>query len=200
MKYLLATLFVLTSTDIAAAQSNGKDFTSLIDVGAGEGGRIATSIRAAEVKNKKGYSPGAQTYLVFWVEAVRPEAGPTQVFLVGERLRWVVPDEAPPQKEYGPSDPSDPVSVGSPWRDADIRYRGSRVECVQSQYWCARTWGIEIVLPDEVVRSVVSNPKKKDIPLAMSKPRRVDWRVPREELIATLDALGVLSEFSGAPQ
>jgi hypothetical protein len=199
VRFLIAATLTLAASTAAVAQSaKSKDYESLIEVGIDPetGAQVATSINAAEVKSKRGYSVGAQTSLVFWVEARKPVSGPTQVVLAGERLRYIVPDEAPQQREFGPSDPKDPVSVGSPWKDADLRYRGSKIECISSEHWCAQIWFIEIILPDAVVRSAVAKPSMKDLPIALSKPRRVDWRIPRQELVATLDKLGVLAEFS----
>ena len=198
MKYLLAALVVLASAGPAVAQSKGKDYRSLVEVGADDGGRIATTIRAAEVKEKRGYSAGATSVTVFWVEARKPDNGPTQVSLVGERLRYVLSSEVPKTTEYGPWDPPEPVSVGSPWQDADLRYRGARFECISDAYWCWQTWLIEVVLPESVVRSVVTNPKMKEVRLSLSNRRRVEWRTPRDELIAALEALDVLTEFSTA--
>jgi hypothetical protein len=199
MRYLLAAVLFLIAPSAALAQSKGRDYRSLIDVSADEHGRVASSFNATEIKEKRGYSAGAEVSSAFWVEARKPANGPTQVLIVGERLRYLLPKEAPEQRQFGPWDPPDPASVGSPWQDADLRYRGSRIECISDQYWCAQIWFIEVVLPESVVRSVVTNPKKKEIPLSLSKRRRVDWRTPRDELIATLGALDVLNEFSEAP-
>lgn len=202
MKLLIAVILVLAAPVSAAAQSaKTRDYQSLVEVGTDDetGMRIATSINAAEVKEKRGYSPGAESILVFWVEARKPETGPTQVILRGEKLRYILPDEAPEQREFGPWDPPEPVSVGSPWQDADIRYRGMKVECVGSQFWCTQLWFIEIVLPDAVVRSLVAKPSIKEVRLSLSKRRRIEWRTPREELIATIDKLGVLEEFAAQP-
>jgi len=199
MRHLLAAILCLALPTAATAQpAKGKDYLSLVEVGTDPdtGARKASSVNAAEVKEKRGYSPGAESALVFWVEARKPESGPAQVILAGERLRYIVSSEAPKQKEFGPWDPPEPAYVGSPWQDADIRYRGSRVECISDAFWCWQTWSIEIVLPDAAIRSMVTNPKKKDLPVSLSKRRRVEWRTPREELIATLDKLGVLAEFT----
>lgn len=198
MKYLLAAAVVLAGVAPALAQTKGKDYAALVEVGADEDGRIATTVRAAEVKEKRGYSPGAESMTVFWVEARKPDGGPARVSLVGQRLRYITPSEAPQTKKYGPWDPVDPASVGSPWKDADLRYRGSEVECISDAYWCWQTWFIEVVLPESVVRTVVNDPKKKEIPLSLSKRRKVEWRTPRAEVIAALEALGVVGEFSTA--
>jgi hypothetical protein len=196
MRFLLAAILVLVASGPAVAQSKGKDYRSLIEVGADENGRIAHSGRAAEAKETTGYSPGAEVITVFWVEARKPENGPAQVSLVGRRIRYVLPDEVPKTTEFGPWDPAEPVSVGSPWQDADLRYRGASYKCLSDAHWCWQSRFIEVVLPESLVRSVVTNPKMKEVRLSLSNRRKVEWRTPRDELIATLNALGVLNEFS----
>jgi hypothetical protein len=200
MRFLLTAMLLLLAPPVAVAQSKERDYRSLIEVGADEDGQVATSIKAADVKERRGYSPGSEVVSAFWVEARKRGSGPTQVFLVGERLRYILPSEAPKTKSttYGPWDPPDPVHVGSPWKEADLRYRGSEIQCISDQHWCWQVWFLEVSLPEDVVQSVVTNPKKKEVPLSLSKRRRVEWRTPRDELIATLDALGVLAEFSQA--
>jgi hypothetical protein len=193
MKFILPAILSVVLISPAVAQ------TKEILVGAYDGGRLATSRKAAEIKNKRGYTPGAEVISAFWVEARKPDNGPVEVALVGERLRFILPTEAPQQREWGPSDPPNPVQVGSPWRDADLRYRGIEIHCISDAYWCSQKWFIEVVLPEGVIRSVVNNPKTKEIRLTLSNRRRVDWRTPRDELMATLEALGVLAEFFEAP-
>lgn len=199
MRRVLAALLCLSLPAAAVAQSpKGKDYPSLVEVSidSDSGERIATSVKAAEIKDKHSYSPAGESSLVFWVETRKPEVGPAKVMLVGERLRYIMSREAPKQKEFGPWDPPEPAYVNSPWQEADIRYRGSSVECISDAFWCWQTWSIEIVLPDTAIRSLVNNTRKKDLPVSLSKQRRVEWRIPRDELIATLDKLGVLPEFS----
>jgi hypothetical protein len=130
------------------------------------------------------------------VEARKPASGQTEVVLVGERLRYILPKEAPKQREFGPWDPPDPAFVGSPWKEANLRYRGMEIECFGEAYWCAQVWFIEIVLPEAIVRTMVGDPRRKDLPVALSKRKKVEWRTPRDELLAVLDKLGVTAEFA----
>ena len=200
MKYLLSIIAILVTATPVAAQSKNKDYRSLIEVGAYDGGRIATSVKAADVKEKLGSSPSTDSLGAFWLEARKPEDGPTQVFLLGERVRFITPREAEKREtEYGPWDPPEPVFVGSPWEEADIRYRGYKSGCFSNSYWCWQKWYVEVALPENVIRSVVTNPKKNEVRLSLSNKSRVEWRTPRDELIATLDVLGVIAEFSGTP-
>jgi hypothetical protein len=55
VRYLVAALLTLAATTAAAAQPSRKDFSSLIEtrVDADTGARVATSIGAAEVKEKR---------------------------------------------------------------------------------------------------------------------------------------------------
>jgi hypothetical protein len=154
-------------------------------------------MKAADIKRTQGYSPGASTKIyIFWLEARKPENGPAQVLLTGQRVSYMLPKEAPKEREFGPSDPADPAYVGSPWTEADLRYRGANIQCISDVYYCSLVYDIEIVLPDAVIRGMLAKPSMKDLPVALSGRRKVDWRVPREELVATLDKLGVLAEFS----
>lgn len=150
---------------------------------------VASTRGAASVKSSLGYSPGAMTSVVMWVEARLSETGAQRVVLAGEQLRYVLPKESGGARRYGPSDPEDPVFVGSPWKPVDLRYRDVEVVCWGDAYWCAQVWSIEIPLDEAVVDGFLSGSKARNLRVSLSRQKRVDWRVERADIIAVRDAI-----------
>jgi len=54
--------------------------------------------------------------------------------------------------------------------------------------------GGEVLTPD-MVRAFIAETAPDTIPVALISRRNVDWRVPRAELLAILDAAGVTDQF-----
>lgn len=158
-----------------------------------EGWTIASSARANEQKNLNLYSGGES--LVLWVMALKPDEGATHVVIGGSRARAIQQSAVKETDEQGPWDRPDPAHVGNPWREADFAFTQRRTECYGEAFWCNRLQTFEVKLTPEMVRAFIAEGAPDSIPVALFTRRDVDWRVPRAELLAVLDALGATAEF-----
>ena len=160
------------------------------------GWRMATSIELAESENDGArYSNAPRNKLVTWIEAHKKNAEPTLVFLAGQRLQWRLPDEVDETGKYGPWDPTYPAYVGWPFQEADLRYLGGELSCPSRSHWCSRVDLFEVLLPPDLVKSLITDKARKKIRADITGRKITQWQIPKAELIATLDALGVLEEF-----
>jgi hypothetical protein len=84
--------------------------------------------------------------------------------------------------------------VGTPLRETKRELVEFANKCKGSRLDCVRIQRDRIALSDEDIRAALNNPKREDIPVGIYE-RSVDWRMPYDELAATLDALGVSERF-----
>lgn len=173
----------------AAAQAQPStgplDINVWVDSETGE--RVASTIGNGEVKNRQGYSPAALSSVVMWVEARQAGTVAPRVFLVGQQLRYTLPSETQVRGKFGRSDPKDPAYVDSPFSKVDVKTRWTEIICVSDAYYCSRIDEHEIALSPDQVRAFTAG--GGDIPVALTRKNRIDWRVPKSELIAALNAI-----------
>lgn len=183
---VLASVLVAGEAAPQAAQAAALD---LLYQDADTGEVFASTRGDAQVKNSKGYSASATSSLAMWVEAHRAPDGSKRLVIAGQQVRYILPKETDGSRLYGPSDPTEPAYVGSPWKAADLRYREIEVICWNDAYWCAQVWTIEIPVDEAVLSAFVAKPAAKEIRVSLTKRRKVDWRVPRDDVMAVMNAL-----------
>lgn len=160
------------------------------------GARIATSAQLASPKvigARYGNSPRNQ--VVVWIEAHKIGAEPPVVILTGERLQWRLPDEVADTGKYGPWDPEYPAYIGSPFQEADLQYLGGEITCQSRSHWCPRIDQFKVIVPHDVVASLIAPNARKKIRVSITGVKTTQWETSKAELIATLEALGALQEF-----
>jgi hypothetical protein len=186
----IGAMIACLATIPAAAQAQ-KGEPGIVKMGrdADTGELVATARGWSTVKETHGYSVATQQRIAIRVEAVKAIDGAKRIRLVGEKARLLFPREAHGSQTYGPSDPPDPVYVGSPFKEADLRYRGAEVLCSDDAHFCEQLWHLEILVPAETLEAFLRNPKAKELEVALDKRRKVDWRVSRAEIEAALNAL-----------
>ena len=92
-------------------------------------------------------------------------------------------------------DPKEPVFVGPKLKRTDVLARWTKIDCNEVEKYCTRIDALEIPLAPEVVRDYIAPSAPDEIKVALTRRNRVDFRIPKAELIATLDALNVLDRY-----
>jgi hypothetical protein len=169
-------------------------FRDVVHVGENEQGLpIASSAPANEVKDFNHYAGGE--VLAIWVLVTHPPGESPRVVLAGSRAYAILSAEVKPTDEQGAWDRPEPSHVGNPWREADFRFTQRRTDCYGEGYWCNRIQQFEIILSPGMVKAFIAESAPDTIPVSLTSRRKVDWRVPRAELLATLDAAGATDQF-----
>jgi hypothetical protein len=169
-------------------------FRDVVHIGENEQGLpIASSAPANEAKNLNHFTGGE--VLAVWVLVTHPAGETPRVVLAGSRAYAILSADVKPTDEQGAWDRPDPAHIGNPWREADFNFTQRRTDCLGEAYWCNRYQQFEIVLTSEMVKAFIAEAAPDSIPVALFSRRKVDWRVPRAELLATLDAAGVTDQF-----
>jgi hypothetical protein len=186
---IIGLIFLMAFAPVAQAQPDGGalEIRGWIDADTGE--RVASSIGSSEVKLRQGYSPAAESNIVMWVEARQKGAEPPRVYIVGQRLRYTLPKETTSRGEFGRSDPKDPAYIGSPFSKVDLQTRRTHIVCTTDAYYCSRIDEHEIELSPELLRKFTVGGAGPDVPVALTRRNRIDWRIPKAELMGTLEAL-----------
>jgi hypothetical protein len=156
--------------------------------------RDASSAHAVEPKWQKTYA-GAGRGVVIWVQVDKKGDYPAEVTLMGSRASSVLESEVSKDDATGPWDRPEPALVGFPWHEADFEYTDRKTQCFGVAYWCSREVEFNIHLPHDLVVRLLADEKSDSIPIALYSTRHIDWRMPRAELLATVDALNVRDEF-----
>jgi hypothetical protein len=179
---------LLACLPVAQAQESGAAYEIRVRIDTETGEKIASSVGNSDTKLRQGYSPAAQSAVVMWVEARLGENGPPRMYLVAQRLRYTLPKETKSRGKFGSSDPKDPAYVGTPFRNADLKTRWTEITCISDAYYCSRIDEHEIALSDEIMEAFAAS-DAADMPVALTRKNRIDWRVPRWELVETLRAV-----------
>lgn len=158
-----------------------------------QGWQVASTAPTAEQKDANLYSGGES--LAMWVMVLKREGSPTLVTLAGSRARAIQQGNVQPTEEQGPWDRPEPAHVGNPWREADFAFTERKTECYGENFWCNRLQQFSVLLPPDAVKAFIAEGAADTIPVALFTRRDVDWRIPRVELLAALDAAGVTAEF-----
>ncbi len=100
----------------------------------------------------------------------------------------------------GAPDPEEMMEahIGPPWTDSTARKVENAIECGASTTWCLWTVTYMIDVPQDLVFDIVADDDRKKLGMSVGKFARVNWQLPREHLIATLDAIGLLHAFRPA--
>ena len=155
----------------------------------------ASSLAMTEQQDNNARVQRREVVVRFNVEAYKLGEVPAVVVIVGQRLSFERIEDVPRQREFGYSDPAEPALVGSPWRELDLKSPWLKFFCDPGERRCERIQAYEIVLPGALVRELIARGASSDIPISLSPDRRADWRMPKRELVETLEALGVIGEF-----
>lgn len=191
---ILALAFVISACATIDTAADYARFKSEVNVRTNEQGwRVASSSRSTEAKNANLYS-GGET-LAMWVMVLQPPEGVATVVLAGSRARAIQQADVKPTDEQGPWDRPEPAHVGNPWREADFAFTQRRTECYGEAFWCNRLQNFSVTLTPDMVKAFIAEDAPDSIPVALFTRRDVDWRMPRAELLATLDALGIADQF-----
>jgi hypothetical protein len=191
---LLLSLAVSACASVSDPVADYARFRDQMYVGVDEAGSpVVSSAPANEVKDFNHYTGGE--VLAVWVRVTTPPGKPARVVLAGSRAFAIMRAEVRPTEEQGPFDRPEPANIGNPWREADFNYTQRRTDCYGEGYWCSRIQQFEVVLTPEIIRAFIAETAPDTIPVALISRRNVDWRVPRAELLATLDAAGVTDQF-----
>lgn len=188
----LALLLAMLPAAAAAQPSDNPEISTWTDPETGE--RVASSNGAGEVKQRQGYSGATSSAIVMWVEARQDGTAAPRVYLVAQQLRYTLPKETPSRGKFGRSDPKDPAYIGTPFSKVDLQTRWTEITCTTDAYYCSRVDAYEIALSPEQVTKFTASNAGADIPVALTRRNRIDWRVPKAELVKTLEALGAAGD------
>lgn len=181
------------SAPAAEVPSPAKMAAQIIVVETEPGLRAASSVELADPKYANGIAAGGG--VAIWVSVEKRAGLPAKVAFAGERVIYLLPTEVTSTAPMGSWDRPEPAFVGSMLRSADFKFLQRQVSCRNDQHWCVNRQDFVIELTPEMVRDFVRDGAGSKIPVSLVRKTKIDWRVPKAELVATLDALGVLGEF-----
>jgi hypothetical protein len=157
------------------------------------GVRVASSIDVAIPKYSNTYS--TQSGVAIWVFVEKRHDAPAKVYFMGERVTMLLPTEVTSTEPTGPWNRAEPAFIGPKLRPVSFQYLNVKMDCVDDQHWCNSRQDFRIEIPSAMVHDFIETKAAAKIPVSIIRTSKIDWRVPKVELIATLDALGVLEEF-----
>jgi len=158
------------------------------------GERVVSTSKSAEAQHETFYMGNSEGIAV-WVKALKQEGQPAVVVLGGSRAFHQPHSEVNGTEPEGPWDRPDPAYIGTPWREADFRFSDRQSICYNAAAWCERRQQFDVLLSRQMVKDFIGEGAPDSIPIALFSRRDIDWRLPRVELLAALDALGVTDEF-----
>ena len=192
MIWLALSVALLPVEAHAQPESGVFEIRQWIDPETGE--RVASSIEGADVKRRLGYTAAAESNVAMWVEVRQKGAEPPRVYIISQRLRFTLPNETQARGKFGRSDPKDPAYIGTPFSKADLQTRWTEITCLNDAHYCSRIDEHEIAVSPELVGKFTVSNAGADISVALTRKNRIDWRVPKAELIRTLEALQAPAE------
>ena len=199
MKLFAVIVFAMSVAAGAAAQApkSYDDMKKMVAIDASNpsGLRIASSARFAVVKRNARATNGGQGSISASVIAEARPGSPTRVAILTSRVFSIFPTEVPAWEKEVDTELDRKGFTGAPWRETAYRILQSEVECQGASQWCRWTGYYRFELTAEDVRAMLADPKQKLIMLGR-ETKNSEWTIPKEHLAATLDALGVLGEFS----
>lgn len=158
------------------------------------GARVVSTSQVADAQHEVFYMGNSEGIAV-WVKALKREGEPAVVMLGGSRAFHQPHSEVKGTEPEGAWDRPDPTYVGSPWREADFRFSDRQSICYNAAAWCERRQQFDVLLSAQMVKDFIAEGAPDMIPIALFSKRDIDWRLPRVELLAALDSLGVTAEF-----
>lgn len=177
----------------AASDPSTPEIQISMDTETGE--RVASSVAASELARHTGRYVASAHIISFWIEARESEAGDLRVLITGERVTWRGLSDTPERGKFGPWDPKDPVYVGRKLKRTDVLARWSEIGCIEARKYCSQIDALDIPLAPETVSEMIAADAPENIKIALTRRNKVDYRIPKAQLIATLDALGVLDRY-----
>lgn len=90
------------------------------------------------------------------------------------------------------------ANIGPPWSETTARQVENQIECSGGPTWCMWTRTYMIDVPQDLVFEIVADENRDKLGMSIGKFARHSWQLPREHLIVTLDAIGLLNAFSPA--
>ncbi len=190
---VIAALVIWPGASLSQEPTAPFEITLAKDYDTGE--LVASSVNASEQDLHRGYYRASSHIIRFWIEARRSEAGDIRVLITGQKLIWRGLRETRDRGEFGPWDPKDPVFVGRRLDRTDVLARWTKIDCNEAEKYCSRVDALDIPLSPEKVRDYIAASAPDDIKIALTRRNRVDFRIPKAELIATLEALDALEHF-----
>lgn len=168
--------------------------SSLQVVTGANGERVVSTSKSADAQREFFYM-GNSEGIAMWVKALKRDGEPAVVVLGGSRAFHQPHSEVNSTEAEGPWDRPDPAYIGTPWREADFRFSDRQSICYNAAAWCERRQQFDVLLSRQMVKDFIAEGAPDSIPIALFSRRDIDWRLPRVELLAALDALGVTDEF-----
>jgi hypothetical protein len=100
----------------------------------------------------------------------------------------------------GRDEPSNPQKVieahiGPPWAPTTARLLENSVTCTSDARWCRWTRHYRIDVSQDLLREIVADPERRKISMGVGRGAFAQWTVPRDHLVATVDAIGLLHAF-----
>ncbi|MAK60419.1 MAG: hypothetical protein CMK09_05530 [Ponticaulis sp.] len=194
---LAAALFLFGCKTTPEPQLAPSDYQISYGRDADTGWLIARSAGNHNVEDNRAYSNMTSQRLIFWVEAMKEETGKTRVFFVGQRVRRLTEDSGREPGRSGRIDLTNPAWVGPGYKEADLQLRWRDIRCFGQAYFCNQTDMMEITLTDEMLANILAS-DASSIPIAVDRKTNIDWRIPKNELIAVLEELERRTETDDA--
>jgi hypothetical protein len=126
----------------------------------------------------------------------RPD-DPVEIWFMASVVFALLPTEV-----QGRDKPANPETrfeahIGPPWTETTASLLENSVACTGEEQWCRWTRHYRIDVSQELVREIVADEDRKKISMGIGGPNS-RWTLPRDHLIATLDAIGLLHAFTSA--
>jgi len=132
--------------------------------------------------------------------SVLVEAWPDRPVVISLVVSWTAPLLPTETGGSDRNDPADPdrileAHVGAPWRETTAVMVENGVKCDGAGRWCQWSRSYLVDLSQDQVREIVRAGKRRKISVGLGNRPYADWTIPRDHLIATLDAIGLLHAF-----
>jgi len=159
------------------------------------GGRVlASSAAFPAVEESTRYSNGGKvTDSVSVLVEAWPDK-PVVISLIVSSVFPLFPTEVSGVEKPDPNKPLE-AHVGLPWTETSGFELEGDVSCPSSGQWCRWSRTYRIDLSQDFVRQIVASEKQGKITIGLGRLTMADWTIPRDHLIATLDAIGLLHAF-----
>jgi hypothetical protein len=164
---------------------------------AGGGGRAASSVQAAQTEGRPVALNAPEMRRTMSVYAEKRPGQPAEVAIMMSEAVPIFETEVSNVRPVTDADRFEKAFVGGRLQEVRLEMLERSGGCNRTGdgIWCARITHYRIQLPVDLVRELAAPAAREDIPVALGTRMHIQQRVPKAELVATLDALGVLSEF-----
>jgi hypothetical protein len=158
------------------------------------GKRIASSTKFAVIVRNARYVNGGRSQDSAFVYAESQPGKPTRVAIIGSRGYALFPEEVQSWDDEADPNTVRPAFIGYPWRETTYRTLERGAKCGGPGQWCMWTGHYQVDLTPELVRELLADNTQTKLQVGLGAPSTT-WNIPKDHLVATLDALGVLGEF-----